>query len=91
MDGFVRVVDTLNDDTPSPVITLQKQGSDPLTCMKVFGDQVIFRLHFQLFLKKRYVSAVQFCFQIFCGTLTGVLIRCRLPNLEALNKATPSG
>ena len=41
-DGLIRVLDS--EKEPPPIFTLHRQGViETLSCMKVFGDQVIFR------------------------------------------------
>jgi hypothetical protein len=64
MDGLIRVLDDENE--PHPVITFQRQGLITLTCMKVYGDMVIFRLHFQQFLS-RIFQLYKFAFRVLVG------------------------
>jgi hypothetical protein len=51
-DGLIRVLDTIHGP-PYPILTLPGQGKiKTMTCMKVVGERVIVRLHFQLFFKE---------------------------------------
>ena len=65
-DGVIRLLDTLHHEPPYPVVTLQRGGSWIITCMKGFGSQVIFRLHFQLFLKRKF-QLYNFAFRFYVG------------------------
>ena len=40
---------------------------------------------------KEDISAVQICFQVVVGTMSGNVLHFRLPDLEALKNATPEG
>ena len=62
MDGVIRVLDTMHKP-PYPMFTLPGQGLKTISCMKVVGDTVIFRLHFQPFLK-RIFKVYKFSFRL---------------------------